>query len=111
MEAVTNVVAICLAGAVLSTGGGRMRTISFMSKKIVVQNILMVGLPMVMVTVARDVKDEVAMATATIACSVGDVAILKTNFMPEQEREGRLTTGGRECKSTQPIWEHNHSNS
>ncbi len=51
----------------------------------VLQNILMVGLPMVTAIATRDVKDEVTMAMPTIACSVGDVAILKTNFLLEQE--------------------------
>jgi hypothetical protein len=70
------------------------RTISIMSKRIVAQNILMVGLPMVTVITARDVKDEVMMATATIVCSIGDVAISKTNFMPEWEGGGDAQ-GGR----------------
>ncbi len=59
--------------------------ISIMRERIVAQNILTVGLPMVTAIVARDVKDEMTMAMATIVCSVGDVAILKTNFMPERE--------------------------
>jgi hypothetical protein len=85
MEAVAEVVAVCLAGAALSTGGGTTRTISIKSKRVVAQNILMVGLPRVTAIAARDIKDEVTMVTATIACSVGDVAISKTNFMPEWE--------------------------
>jgi hypothetical protein len=31
---------------------------------------------------ARDIEDEMTMETATIACSLGVVAISKTNFMP-----------------------------
>jgi hypothetical protein len=84
-EAVAKVVAVCLAGATLSTGRGTTRTISIMSKRIVPKNILTVGLPMVMAIAARDVKDEVTMAMATIAFSLGDVAILKTNLVPERE--------------------------
>jgi hypothetical protein len=84
-EAVTEVVAVCLASAVLSTGGETTRMISIMRERMVLQNILMVGLPMVTAIATRDVKDEVTMAMPTIACSVGDVAILKTNFLLEQE--------------------------
>ncbi len=85
MEAVAKVVAVCLASAALLTGGGRTRTISNMSKRIVMQNILTVGLPMVTAIAARGVEDEVTMAMATIMCSAGDVAILKINFVPERE--------------------------
>jgi hypothetical protein len=85
IEAVPKVVAICLTGAALLTGGGTTRTISIMSKRIVSQNIMTVGLRMVTAIVARNIKDELIMATATIACSVGDVAMSKTNFMPERE--------------------------
>jgi hypothetical protein len=85
MDAVAKVVALCLTGVALLTAGGTMRTISIISKRIGMQNTLTVGLLMLTAITARDVKDEVTMAMAMITCSVRDVSILKTNFMPERE--------------------------
>jgi hypothetical protein len=85
IEAVAEIVAVCLVGAMLLMRGGTTRTISIMSKRIVTQNIMIVGLPMVMAIAARDDKDEMTMAVAMTACSVGNLAISKMNFMPEQK--------------------------
>jgi hypothetical protein len=98
-----------------------MRAIRIMSVRMVTQIILVVGRPMAMGIVAREVDNEMTMAMATTTCSVGVVAISKTNFMPGARVTAagvntnvsvrRAHGGNMGVQEYWPIWEGNLPNS
>ena len=89
--------------------GGTTSTSRIMNASMDTQKILIVGLPMAIAIMTREVDNEMTMAMAKRMCKVGFVEILKTNFMPEaQEMVGGVNAsidGGQVCGVRKGIQE------